>query len=81
MTRIRSAAVDPSTRADAAPHLSDPQSLIVFCDKRTGNVVAIATDVEKHRGCIAGHFFADYITHENQSLESLPQIGQPFAAN
>lgn len=78
MTKIRNAAIDPSVRTDAAPPLPEAKSLIVFCDKRTGAVVALSTDVEKQRGRIAGHFFSDYTAHEGQPLTASPQIGQPF---
>lgn len=78
MTRIRKAAIDPSIRPDIAPPHLEPKSLIVFCEKRSSIVVAIATDVEKQQGRIAGHFFNDYAVHEKLPLSASPQIGQPL---
>ncbi len=78
MTKIRNAAIDPAVRTDAEAPLAEAKSLIVFCDKSTGAVVALSTDVEKQRGRIAGHFFNDYTAYEGQPLTASPQIGQPF---
>ncbi len=74
----KSLAVRPEDRPDAASELGMPTSLVVFCDRRSGNVVALGTNVEKDRGRLPGHFFSEYVVHENVPLGESPQIGQPL---